>query len=56
MADDMNDEEEEKRLKNEFAITTRATQTKNFSLKVIILFVRFAYFHRYNEELVLLLI
>ena len=39
-------QEEEKRLKNEFAITTRATQTKNFSLKVMIIFVRFAYFHK----------
>ena len=28
------EEEDEKILKNEFAITSRATQTKNFSLRV----------------------
>ena len=43
--DDLNDEEGEKRLKNEFAITTRATQTKNFSLRVSELVKHIIYLH-----------
>ena len=33
------DEGDKMRLKNEFAVTTRATQTKNFSLRVNVIFL-----------------
>ena len=38
------DDGDKMKLKNEFAVTTRATQTKNFSLRVI------AFFKYCNEE------
>ena len=41
---DEEDDGDKMKLKNEFAVTTRATQTKNFSLRVI------AFYKYFNEE------